>query len=192
MKLEHSVDDCKELVLTAVDDPHADLRPDLAMGARAFGNAFKDTNAKDLGLHFGTETVEAFYMRLFQESDVDPFKDGKLVWIRATINSSLVGWMTLKTCHPNDNVVYVSTVVVHPDKQSRGFGKIMLDAVVDRFFPSANEIWLAVRRINHRAIMFYKRNGFEDISSDPAKQDYGHKDKLMPLGKQIRPAGWLA
>lgn len=57
-------------------------------------------------------------------------------------------------------------IAVHPDHQGEGIGQLLLDQGIDQALASGcRSCFLEVRVGNERAIAFYRRNGFEPISS---------------------------
>jgi ribosomal protein S18 acetylase RimI-like enzyme len=56
--------------------------------------------------------------------------------------------------------VYLSTLVVSPDKQGLGLGKKLFNSIAEHWFPGTTEVDLVARKINHRAIRLYYQMGF--------------------------------
>jgi len=97
---------------------------------------------------------------LFEKYDVLPLREGKMIWIRAILNNVLAGWMAFLTDFRENHLVFVSTVVVSPEKQGLGIGELLLRSIYQYWVPASRELTLEVRENNSKAIRFYERLGF--------------------------------
>jgi ribosomal-protein-alanine N-acetyltransferase len=62
----------------------------------------------------------------------------------------------------------IYNIAVVNDRQHRGNGQKLLDSFLERCSEHrVNYVWLEVRESNHKAITFYRKNGFEQIQSRP-------------------------
>lgn len=155
--------------LQQVEDLSTNLDSDLTLGLDAFEGAFVEVSEAELIENFGeSKDIRAYYSNLFEEDDVALFRDGKMTWIRAFLKGDLVGWMTLLPQFREERTVYVSSLVVSPQKQKLGIGQKLLESISQHWFPKSKELNLVVRKINRGAIHFYTRIGFvaaPDINS---------------------------
>ena len=151
----------EKMELQKVEDPSVNLQGDLTLGLDALESAFNEASETELKDHFGeSKDMRTFYSKLIEEDDIIPFRQKQITWIRAVLNNNLVGWMTLSPNFRESGTVYVSTLVVSPHKKNLGIGQKLLKSIAENWFPETNELNLVVRKINHRAIRFYKKLGF--------------------------------
>jgi ribosomal protein S18 acetylase RimI-like enzyme len=149
------------LSLLAVKDRNADLTEDQNLGIASFVNAYKDSAAEDIRQHFGgSAAIDQYYHNLINECDIRPFREGKLLWIRAFLETKLVGWMGLEANYRDENMTYISTFVLDPAAEGKGIGEKMLSSIIDHWLPETSELNLIVRKINCKAQSFFEHFGF--------------------------------
>jgi len=160
--------DGQTLFLERVLDKNADFTQDQDLGVTAFISAYNDTPHEHVHEHFkGAEKIGEYYRNLIDEYDIQPFRSGKLIWIRAYLESKFVGWMGLEANFIEKNNTYISTFVLDPSYEGKGIGEKMISSIVDHWLTETSELNLIVRKINHKALGFYQRLGFtsaEDIN----------------------------
>ena len=168
--LEGKLKDGREFTLVALDNIETNLEPDLKIGIEAFAGAYSQSDKLEMVAHFGEAMdVRAFYARLFQEDDVLPFRENKMLWIRAFINDKLIGWMTLENNFREEGIVYISKLAITPAYQNQGLGSVFLSSIHSHWYKKTKELDLIVSNINGKAIDFYLHHGFEfanDIKSE--------------------------
>jgi len=164
---EINLKDGEILRLEPVLDKNADLSQDQALGVSTFVNAFKDNTPEDIEEHFESpDKIADYYQHLISHYDVGPFREGKLLWVRAFLHNNLIGWMGIEPHFRHKNHTYLSTFILDPKFEGKGIGKKMLSSIVEHWLPETTEINLIVRKINHKALEFYQHIGFipaEDI-----------------------------
>jgi ribosomal-protein-alanine N-acetyltransferase len=58
----------------------------------------------------------------------------------------------------------IYNIAIKENEQCKGYGQILFDAFLTRCLDrGVRTVWLEVRQSNHKAISFYKRNGFESV-----------------------------
>lgn len=153
--------DGQTLFLERVIDKNADLTHDQDLGVAAFVSAYSETPSEEVHEHFeGSEKIADYYHNLIDECDIQPFRAGKLIWIRAYLEKEFIGWMGLEADFINKNNTYISTFVLDPVCEGKGIGEKMISSIVDHWLPETSELNLVVRKINHKALGFFQRFGF--------------------------------
>lgn len=159
------------LRLESVVDKNTDLSQDQALGVNVFVNAFKDSHDAEIKEHFqSAEKIADYYHHLIQDYDIGPFREGKLIWIRAFLENKFIGWMGLEPNFRNKNHTYISTFVLDPQVEGKGIGEKMLSSITQHWLPETTELNLLVRKINHKALGFFQRFGFS--SADDIDHPY--------------------
>jgi len=159
--LDISLKTSQTLTLEAVIDRNADLTEDQNLGVASFVSAYTDSSAKDIQEHFaGPEKIADYYRNLINECDIEPFRTGKLIWIRAYLENKLVGWMGLETDYRGQHITYISTFILDPASEGKGIGEKMLSSIINHWLPETTELNLVVRKINYKAQNFFKHFGF--------------------------------
>lgn len=149
------------LSLAPVTDRGADLTEDQNLGVASFVNAYNETSTENIHEHFGkSDAIGHYYRNLIDECDIKPFREGKLIWIRAFLENKLVGWMGLEANYRGENITYISTFVLDPASEGKGIGEKMLSSIIDHWLPETSELNLVVRKINHKAQNFFQHFGF--------------------------------
>lgn len=153
--------DDQTLLLEPVLDKNADFTRDQELGIACFVNAYNNTPDEDLEEHFkSSEKIADYYRQLIDECDIEPFRAGKLIWIRAFLENELVGWMGLEADFRGKNETYISTFVVDPICEGKGIGEKMLLSITEHWLPETSELNLVVRKINRKALNFFQHFGF--------------------------------
>ncbi|MDQ2995066.1 MAG: GNAT family N-acetyltransferase [Pseudomonadota bacterium] len=153
--------DGQTLALERVNDKATDLTQDQNMGVSAFVSAYANASDEEIQEHFtAPEKIRDYYNNLIEDYDIQPFRAGKMVWIRAFLQEKFVGWMGLEANFINKNTTYISTFVLDPMYEGKGIGEKMIASIADHWLPETTELNLIVRNINHKALGFYRRMGF--------------------------------
>ena len=153
--------DGRMLSLERLIEKDADLTMDQNLGVAAFVRAYRDTSDEEVKEHFeAPEKISSYYHNLIEECDIQPFREGKLIWIRAFLDEKFVGWMGLEANFTSKNKTYISTFVIDPTCDGKDIGEKMITSIVDHWLPETDEINLVVRKINQKALGFFQRFGF--------------------------------
>lgn len=77
---------------------------------------------------------------------------------------------------------HILNICVHPDLQRRGYGRHMLNALLEKAEQTeAVKVFLEVRPSNHAALELYRTSGFDQIGIRPAyyQADRGREDAVV-------------
>jgi ribosomal-protein-alanine N-acetyltransferase len=127
----------------------------------------------------GFEDCESF-LEIAKETNIDAWtvenyqseitRSDSIV-LKAADGNGSVGFLIARIV-PGQSSAYdaeIYNIAVKVDNQRSGIGKLLLDNLIDRLrSESVESVWLEVRKSNDKAISFYKRNGFTQISRRPA------------------------
>jgi ribosomal protein S18 acetylase RimI-like enzyme len=107
----------------------------------------------------GSETVSTITTRWHSEEALSrQIADPKVAFLVATdltfIVGHVLGWADA------DGDITLSRLYVLPPRQSEGIGRLLIEALIDRF-PGAAAISAAVHAENEGALRFYRAAGFE-------------------------------
>ncbi len=79
----------------------------------------------------------------------------------------IAGWTRLKRDDDND-VFYLISLYVHPEHQSKGIGKLLLDNAVSFALEYRFEkITLGVMSANTKSVEWYEKQGFTPVRTEP-------------------------
>ncbi|PHM55470.1 ribosomal-protein-S18-alanine acetyltransferase [Xenorhabdus hominickii] len=80
---------------------------------------------------------------------------------KITLNDQIIGFAI--TQYVMDEATLFN-IAIHPDHQSRGYGRALLDHLIN-ILPEKqiNTLWLEVRRSNQSAIRLYEDLGFNEV-----------------------------
>lgn len=99
--------------------------------------------------------------------------DGQAFTLKS--NSTVVGYGELWTGHQE---VELARLLIMPSVRGKGFGKLLLRALLQRAKSREHKIWLRVHPDNHNAKSLYLRNGFMIAANDLQKQ-FNHQQALQ-------------
>ncbi|WP_275046271.1 ribosomal protein S18-alanine N-acetyltransferase [Idiomarina aquatica] len=99
-------------------------------------------------------------------------------WRQLTLHQQAVGFTV---CQQVVDELTLHNIAVAPDYQGRGFGRLLLNDVLDHAARHGLIVFLEVRVSNHAAIHLYTQSGFETVGRRPnyyANND-GREDGLV-------------
>jgi ribosomal protein S18 acetylase RimI-like enzyme len=113
------------------------------------------------------EQIDYMLHLFYDEASLQKQLEQEHQFILAVENKEVVGFASYSLKKENDPAVYkLHKIYVHPAKQGKSIGKILLDYVIDDIKEKkATELELNVNRYN-KALSFYKKNGFEIIDDE--------------------------
>ncbi|MBN2237959.1 MAG: GNAT family N-acetyltransferase [Bacteroidales bacterium] len=98
---------------------------------------------------------------------LEEFQNPESEFFFATINNQIVGYLKInrnlaQTEFLLENAFELERIYLLSDFQGQGIGQALFNKALDLANSAKNKyIWLGVWENNHRAIQFYKKNGFE-------------------------------
>lgn len=103
----------------------------------------------------------------------------------AVEGSTIVGFVVLADLHNPDQVIEIRRLVVGPASRGKGLGRSLLKAAVERAYGHhhARQVWLDVKRHNHRARALYKTEGFRTTRTirDAVREPDGTMSDLIVM-----------
>ncbi len=138
--------------------------PDLAdiqqISRTTFLESFKDENAE--------ANMKAYLDQRFSSAQLETeIKNPHSSFYLAKLGNTVIAYLKLnineaQTEHLLTNALEIERIYILKAHQGRGLGKQLLQLAIDRAIElNKSEIWLGVWEKNHRAIAFYKKNGFQ-------------------------------
>lgn len=104
------------------------------------------------------------------------------VVLKAVDRNEIVGFLIARVV-PGQSVARdaeIYNVAVKNDRQRSGIGKLLLSELYDFLRAEAViDIWLEVRKSNRKAILFYEKHGFKQISVRPAFYNNPVEDAVL-------------
>ena len=115
---------------------------------------------------------------IYQELTLNPFS----YYLVLEINKEIIGYIGFRVV---DDVAEMMNFAIDPDHQEQGYGKDILNFVLNAFKDkNVKTITLEVRKSNKKAIHLYESYGF--IQSHVRKQYYGNEDGIVYI-KEVTP-----
>jgi len=140
----------------------ADINQLQKIGKQTFYETFSAENTDE---NITTYLNEGFSIeRLTTE-----LKDQNTEFYFATINESIIGYLKLnfgqsQTELQNDKRLEIERIYVLKNYQGKNVGQLLLEKAIEvAEQKNADFIWLGVWEENHKAINFYKKNGFVEF-----------------------------
>jgi len=144
------------VVITLQQIPNFETYKKIYMAS--FFQAYKSCSEQDLGIDEPLEEhLEHLFLKHFEEINSHP---EHFICFEAQKNKEVVGYAVFKRMD-NSDWIYLSTLLVDPLAQRLGIGKKLMFSVL-KTEPCINKIILNTRRVNSKAISFYKKLGFVD------------------------------
>lgn len=90
-------------------------------------------------------------------------------------------------CSPQDHLLHVRNIAVHPARRRRGIGSALMGTLLNREETDRNQYILDVRESDEGAVVMYERFGFRPAGRRPAFYSDNDEDALiMWLSRPIR------
>ena len=138
-----------------------DLKDEQALFVKTFAAAYADIPLQTLGI-----TDKSSFLASAFSGEVEDLHAGKPVAIfSAKINDTVVGYISFEQT-PEGKTVYIRQLAVDPEFKGQGIGKSLV-LLCQKYYPDAEKIILATRRVNQEARGFYTALGFNETTETP-------------------------
>lgn len=124
-------------------------------------------------------SVQKYYEDCFHVEFTDFSKGDLHYWVKATINETLVGWVTFQHEKLEQNSVYMNLLAVHPDYQHRGIGEQLVMSLKNLGgIEVLHAVHLLLHKKNQGGRKFYSKLGFYSDSEYQREDNFVDNDLL--------------
>ncbi|MBN2352070.1 MAG: GNAT family N-acetyltransferase [Spirochaetales bacterium] len=116
---------------------------------------------REVGERYGDFSIPPLTQTV--EGMKDDFIRGPI--LKITLDSRIIG---STRAYEDNGAVYIGRVIVHPDYQNQGFGKILMRAV-EELFPQAKRFELFTGCRDEKSIHFYGSLGYRKFKEEPER-----------------------
>jgi ribosomal protein S18 acetylase RimI-like enzyme len=155
-----------------------DAVPLTELGIRTFTDTFsKDNKKEDMDKYVSTE------MNL--DKITSELRDARNVFFLAYNNSVLSGYAKVRTIEipielTDHKPLEIERIYVRKEYQGSKVGAALMQQCIDHALSNnCDVIWLGVWELNHKAVNFYKRWGFEQFGSHPFVLGDDHQTDIL-------------
>ncbi len=138
------------------------------------------------------ETYNKFYFEnLFSKPSLPPGGNSKSIQNQTIVdksNNTVIGWFEFYHGYPSNDIFWIGSLFLHPEKKGRGYGKEVVTELINQLKvkPYYRSIQLGVYLRNWSALNFWFHMGFNKIIKFAGDREFSEsKNGKMCLEMQL-------